>query len=60
MKSVIKVGDRVQINSRGHRQDGRIGTVVYRRATYGVSFDGDVYGFLPQELVFLYSPEPTS
>jgi hypothetical protein len=49
-----QIGDKVTIDSPGHRQDGRTGTVSAGpgkfMGTYTVPFDGHDYGFLPGEL----------
>jgi len=48
-----KIGDKVAINSPGHRQDGRTGVISAGPGFWGtftVPFDGHDYGFLPYEL----------
>ena len=50
----IEIGGNVTVNSPGHRQDGRTGTVSYQGRfmdTWGVSIEGHDYGFLPTELM---------
>ncbi|KIA73460.1 hypothetical protein ANMWB30_23870 [Arthrobacter sp. MWB30] len=50
----IAVGHTVTIDSPGHRQHAKTGTVVYGvgfMGTIGVDFNGDCYGFWPEEVV---------
>lgn len=50
----IHIGSEVSIDSPGHRQNGKIGKVIYHSeylGTVGVTFDGDDYGFAPFEVI---------
>lgn len=63
MTRELQVGETVTINVPGHhRMHGRTGVVDYTNSilgTVGVSFDGDLYGFLPHEVVAVVpDPEP--
>lgn len=51
--SSLKIGTRAKVNSPGHGQDRRTGTVVYHSefmGTIGVEIDGHNYGFFASEL----------
>lgn len=53
MNDLPQIGAKVIINSPGHRQDGRTGTVAYIGkffGTVGVAIDGHEFGLMPSEL----------
>lgn len=50
----IIVGETVTIDSPGHRQHSKSGTVIYHgifMGTIGVEIDGERFGFLPSEVI---------